>query len=249
VLESIEKNPFNTTKFGWIDSNLGSENLSKICQNYENNMLLYILNNITDKFHIQILNVCDKKYKESNNKREYYSRYQWVVCGSLFTMSKEIGIKILLRLNEIAIKTTEMGYGHAEEMFFLEILDEFYDDIERSYGDYYNILNNFIRPTLGFEYIYYKIIKNYKDKGYNKECYDCCKKVLNEIETYKVKINYEIYFSILFYYYLCTYYYKGKDEAKNIVNHIMELIRINPYIKKEYDKNSDFYKTNFNYVL
>jgi len=68
VLKIMEVNPFNTSKFGWIDSNL-NQNFSKICENYTNNMLLRVLNNVTEKFHIQILNVCDKKYKINEKKK------------------------------------------------------------------------------------------------------------------------------------------------------------------------------------
>ena len=152
VLDIIELNPFNTSKFGWIDGNAGVKiagtNNIKICENYESNKILYVLNNITDKFHIQIMNVCDKKYKLLENKREYYEQYRWVVCGCFFTCSKLIGQNILSRLYENFIATTELGYGHGEEMLYLEILDEYYDDIYRSYGDYGQIINNFIEPRL-----------------------------------------------------------------------------------------------------
>jgi hypothetical protein len=247
VLKTIEANPFRTNKFGWIDSSLGPSNLSKICQNYENHMLLNVLNNITDKFYIQILNVTDKKYKDPSNKREMYEQYRWIICGSFYTMGEEIGKKIISRINEITINTMISGYGHGDELIFLEILDEFYDDIHRSYGDYYNIVNNFIRPTKGIEYINNFIIKNYQNKGYYKECYDCCKIILNEYDSYNVKINYETYYSILFSYYISTYYYKGKVEAKQLVNYIMELVSSNPYIKIEFDKNKDFYLAQFKF--
>ena len=246
VLQIMELNPFNTTKFGWIDSNLGN-NFSKICINYENNMILNILNNITDKFHIQILNVCDKKYKDIEFKKEMYNRYRWIVCGCLFTTGIEIGKKILNRLNEIFINTTEQGYGHGEEMFYLEILDEYYDDIEKSYGDYCMILNNFINPTIGFNYIYYLIIRNYNKYCYYKESYDCCKKILFQVENFKVSIDYNIYFLILFEFYFSTLKYK-KDEAKSLVEYIMNLISKNPFIKNEFDKNKEYYITQFNYA-
>jgi hypothetical protein len=247
ILQTMDKNPFNTTKFGWIDSNLGKANLSKVCENYENNMLLYILNNITDKFHIQLLNVCDKKYKESSNRRRMYDKYRWIACGCLFTMSKEIGKRIISRINDIAVETIMSGYGHSEEQLFLEILDEFYDDIHRSYGDYYNILNNFIRPTRGFQYIDNYIIKNYQNKRYYRECYDCCKIVLEQYDSYRVKIDYTVYFSIFISYYIATYYYKGKDEALQLVNKIMASINTNPFMKQEYDKNKYFYEEIFSH--
>ena len=53
VLNTINENPFNTTRFGWIDANL-SKNFSKICEDFNNVLLLDILNNNSEKFHIQI---------------------------------------------------------------------------------------------------------------------------------------------------------------------------------------------------
>jgi hypothetical protein len=246
--KTIENNPFNTSKFGWIDSSLGS-NFSKICENYKKNTLLYVLNNITDKFHIQILNVCDKKYKESINKREMYETYRWIVCGSFYTMGAEIGKKILSRFDEIFIETTNLGYGHGDEFIFLEILDEFYDDIERSYGDYRDILNNFIRPTEDFYYINTCIISNYLKFGYYKEGYDCCKKIIEQIENFHVDTGYDFYLDVLYNYYLFTYYYKNKLEASKIVEHIKKIIYTHPLIKNEYDKQKDFYESQFNYSI
>ena len=90
----MDLNPFNTSKFGWIDSNL-KPNCAKICENYEKNMLLKILSNSrSDKFHLQILNVCDKKYKEKGHKKEMYQQYRWIVCGCLFVTGIEVGKKI-----------------------------------------------------------------------------------------------------------------------------------------------------------
>ena len=118
-------------------------------------MLPRILSKISDKFKIQVLNVCDKRFKEPDFKREYYGTYRWVVCGGFFTCGKESGTKVLKRQHEIFLKTLEQGYGHGEEMLFLELLDEFEEDIEKSYGDYGQMWNNFIEPTRNMHYIYY----------------------------------------------------------------------------------------------
>jgi hypothetical protein len=249
MLEAINLNPFNTTKFGWIDSNVGN-NFSKICLNYKNNMLLKILNNsTTDKFHLQILNVTDKRFSQSENLREYYNQYRWVVCGSFFLVgNKELGNKILNELNDVFIKTTNSGYGHGEEMFYLEILDKYYDDINRSYGDYKDIINNFLSINTSENYIYICIIKNYANYGYNRECYECCKKLITSFENYDIEINYNIYFLTLFQSYIASYYL-DKILAKNIVDKILLLINENPYIKLEYNKNKDFYDSQFKYVM
>lgn len=246
VIKSIMLNPFNTTKFGWIDANIG-EKFSKICTNYKNNMLLNILNNCSeDKFHIQILNVCNKDLIKEDRLNEYYSTYRWVVCGSLFITGKEVGLKILNELNNIFIKHTFHGYGHAEEMFYLEILDKYYDEIERSYGDYQHILNNFININVGLNYVLY-ISNNYLNHGYYKECVDCCSKALERYESYAIEIDYEIYFNFLFNLFVALFYYdniKAKDQVIKIKN----LIEINPYINNIYSLNKNFYENQFNHI-
>lgn len=245
VLQTINVNPFNTTKFGWIDAFLGIDNKIRICEDYSIDIFLQMLNNINDdKFHIQILNVNDKKYKLPENKKEYYNQYRYVVCGGLFICGKEIGIKICNRLKDIFIETTEYGFGHGEEMLYLEILDEFYDDIEKSYGDYGQIINNFIHPTRNSHYIYYLIIKRYLDFGYNKECYDCCKKVLYSIENQYIPCGFDIYFKILYAYYISSYYH-NQTETLTILNNIMDLINTNLNIKIEYEKEKIYYDSMF----
>jgi hypothetical protein len=176
---------------------------------------------------------------------EMYQHYRWIVCGCLFITEVDKGEIILSRLNEIFVETTKMGYGHGEEMFFLEVLDEFYDDIERSYGDYQHILNNFIQPTIGYDYIYNHIIKNYLQFSYHREGYDCCKKLILQIESYNVSIDNELYMNILFSFFVFTFYHKGKEEAKALVEYIKQIITENPLIRREYIKQQPFYDTQF----
>lgn len=235
VLDAIELNFFNTKRFAWVDSNLGPNNC-KIAMNYTHTMLLKVLNHDSEKFHVQVMNVCDKKFKEKINKKEMYEQYRWVVCGCFFMTGIEIGKKILRRLNENVIETTLLGFGHGEEMFYLEILDEFYDEIERSYGDYGNILNNFFGPTVNIHYINHLIAENYIKHGYFKEGYECCFKLVREIENYNSQVNYELYLSILYNYFICAYHYKNNKEANKILDHVELIVSKHPQIKIAYDK-------------
>ena len=61
------------------------------------------------------------------------------------------------------------GYGHGEEMFYLEVLDEYKDQIRGTYGDYGQILDNFIYPTRNIEYVFHTIMANYQRYGYHAE--------------------------------------------------------------------------------
>jgi hypothetical protein len=138
------------------------------------------------------------------------------------------------------ITTTELGYGHGDDLLYLEILDEFYDDIERSYGDYGQILNNFIEQRENTHYVYYLILHNYINYGYYKEAYDCSIKLLTEIESFKIDVGYFIYMKILVDYFISVKYYLP-DLTKDVSNHILKVCNDNPYMKNEYNKEKDYY--------
>jgi len=201
VLKGMEMNPFQTSTFGWIDSNLHvDDNTNKICFRYNGSRIPRILTQVNkDKFHIQVMGVVDKKYKEMEHKREYYESYRWLVSGCFFTCGIDIGKKVLTRLKEVVYNTTHAGYGHGEEMFYLEVLDEFYDDIERSYGDYGQILNNFIHISNNFHYVYGTILLPMLDHGYYREAYHCASKMIYSVENHMLdeEMDYGLYISTL----------------------------------------------------
>lgn len=238
VLNSINNNPFNTSKFGWIDSNVGIH-FKKMCVDYKNNKLLHILNQCHEnKFYLQILNVCDPNLK--NHLHEYYKQYRWVVCGCLFITSIEKGIPILNELNQIFINHTEAGYGHGEEMYYLEILDKYKEDLHLSYGDYHHILNNFIKPTVGIDYILHCIIPKYLQFKQYERCIHCCELIIEQYENYEIEINYEYYYKILFNCYV-AWFYVDKNNAKKIIEKINYLICINKIAKSTYLNDQSFY--------
>ena len=202
ILQTIEENPFQTSRVGWIDSNLDrdSDKNNKICEDYTENKLLQVLHNCDpDKFHIQVMGCVDKKYKELEHKREYYEHYRWLACGCLVVCGTEIGKRICTRLKEIVKETTLSGYGHGEEMFYLEILDEFRPHIARSYGDYGQILNNFHGLTRNLEYVYNTILASYFNAGYMEDVIDCAKYIIRGFDEHTIEgpVNYGLYISAM----------------------------------------------------
>jgi hypothetical protein len=186
LLQIINMNPFGTSKVGWLDGFVGINGKFSIYQGDDYiEKFVHTLNSINDKFRITILDVNDKRYKQDINKREYYSKYRYVVYSGFFTSGIELAIPILKRLKEIFVHTTNLGYGHGDEMLYLEILDEFDEYIDKAYGDYHYILNNFINPVYNLGYIYTNIIKKYLLYERKKECNECCKSI---IESNKKKI-------------------------------------------------------------
>lgn len=242
--ETMKSNPFQHDRFGWIDGNLdiGHEKNIKICRDYSPNKILQALEYTKpDKFHIQILNIWDKKYKPRNMKREMYQHYRWMVCGCFFTFGKSVGQRVLQRLQENFEETTIQGYGHGEEMFFLEILDEFYFEIERSYGDYIDIINNWRGPMVNIKYIYETIFIVYDFKGYYQECIDCGEALMGAFHKHDIQLEYGMYMNILeMWYNSCVTLYPENREI--YTNRIRELCKSDVFLKAEYQKKSDHFK-------
>ena len=245
--ETLQSNPFNHDRFGWIDGNLciGHYLNMKICEEYTPGKLLQAIEYTKpDKFHIQILNVLDKEYKAPHKKREMYEQYRWVVCGCFFTFGQSVGQRVLERLREVFETTTEQGYGHGEEMFFLEILDEFYDDIERSYGDYGQIINNWKTPTHNIYYIYELILKNYYNRGYYREAADCAAALMRSFHTHSVALEYWMYMHILEIWYDSTVRHCPEKQAI-CSNRIREICKTDVLLQAEYKKRVEYFDAMF----
>jgi hypothetical protein len=196
VLQTMQENPFGTSRFGWIDGSLNKMG-SKVCMDGQlSRRLLSTLHQITERFHLMILNVEDKKYKQAEWKYAYYQQARWVAVGCFFTCSERIGRPILQRLQEVIRDTIHQGVGHHEEYCYLEVLDEFYDDIQRGYGDYQQALHNMIKPTESLVYIYYNIVMKYYYHGYHRETEDVCKAIISSYDEGLPEPNMDLYVRI-----------------------------------------------------
>lgn len=233
VKQTIISNPFNTSKFGWIDSALSKDGL-KICEGNFNNLLLYNLKHAPNKFHLQILNVQDKKFKLDLHKKEYYNQPRWVVVGGFFTTPAEIGMKILTRLEDIVIHTVNLGFCGGEEAIYLEVLDEFYDDIYRTYGDYQQTLHNYIKPVKNLVYIYWLIVMKYYNFGYYRECIDVCYSIISTFDDFQIEQNFDMYVRIYSVLYL-SLIYTDKNQAANVADTIRKYYNTHPLFRHNFD--------------
>jgi hypothetical protein len=251
VIRTMDKNPFQTSRFGWIDANLG-KNFSKIAEDYHPEMFLDCLRQASDKFHIQVLTAIDKKFLKRENKPEYYEQYRWVVCGSFFTTGVPIGRKIAKRMDELFRETTTQGYGHGEEMLYLEILEELHDDLDITYGDYGQLLNNYAYPTRNLQFIHDYVFQRYLNYGYHREAYACSRKLVQGIETglefQKHPCSPQLYFSFLFGQYLSGFY-ADRENARGIVDHIYHMCEIDPLLMAQLNNNRGFYEEQFKFVM
>lgn len=189
---------------------------------------------MTDKFHLQLLNAEPKIYKEDCNKREFYEKARWIAVGGFFLTPAEIGKKILTRIQEIITHTIELGYGHGDEYFYLEILDEFYEDIHRGYGDYKDTLHNFLNPVKNLVFIYFGVVKGNYNMGYYRECIQACESILYSFDNFLTDINFDMYVRIYSILYLAL---KKLDDNKAIIvaNNIRQKYKEHPLFRNQFD--------------
>lgn len=233
VKETIQINPFNTKFFGWIDSGLHKDGI-KICESDFDKLLLSNLKNTPNKFHLTILNVEDKKYKLDEYKKEFYSHARYIAGGCLFVTPADIGMKILSRMEELIDKTINLGFGGTDEQIYLEIMDEFYDDIYRSYGDYQQTLHNYLKPVKNLVYIYWNIVMKYYNFGYYRECKDACYSIISSFDDFQTELNYDMYVRIysVLYLSLCKI---DINEAEVVATTIRKYYTGHPLFRKHFD--------------
>ena len=246
LTQTMDLNPFHTSRFGWIDANIG-KNFSKIAEDFHPEMLLNCLRQASDKFHIQVLTAIDKKFLKMEHKPDYYQKYRWVVCGSFYTTGEIIGRKIATRMDDLFKEITAQGYGHGDEMLYLEILEEFFDDIDIAYGDYRQILNNYFYPTRNVKFIHDLVLLPYSQFGYHREAYACSRKILQGIES-GVGCSPQLYFSVLFKQYLAGFY-ADRANARSLVNQVYRVCEGDPLVMAELNSNREFYEQQFQCAL
>lgn len=254
----LNENPFNTENFIWSDFNINKifkddlRTLSNEEYQYFNKTaklnFLKILHNIPEKFHINFMGVNDKKFLKDENLNEFYQKKRYFVSSGFITFKKnQKNLEIIANIKANFLKHLILGYGHGDEMLYVDILHKYYDDILKSYGDYPDIINNYFQMKTNQKYIISYIIKPNFDFKYYKECLDVCDYFLNSVEGQESEINFEYYFYVLFTKYVSAYYL-NKELAKSTLLKIYKNIEVFPAFKKIYLNKKDFYDKQFSYM-
>ena len=235
VLQTIQENPFQTDHVAWIDAFLG-ENGTKISIDGDfQTKLMYNLKHLhPNKFHIQVLNVEDKKYKEDPHKREFYEKARWIAVGAFFATATQIGIKILSCIQEIIAHTVQLGFGHSEEYFYLEILDDFFDDIHHGYGDYMYTMDNFLVPKKGLTFVYLGAVMGNYSRQYYREAQNAAEAILHSLEESYAEPNYDMYVRVCSALYRC-YQNSNPQKAYDMAQKIRHSYKTHPLFRYYYD--------------
>lgn len=181
LIESIEKNPFNTKYFGWINfciERMGYKNLKYLDE------ALFVKR---DKFSTCYIDYIP--HDLIKDTKEYFKWGRCSMCSGFFTGNKDYMYKVCNLLLEKFLYYLSLGYGHADEQLYSPVYFENPDLFEHYYGDYQEMITN-------YKYIYEApespirnfVNNSFKHRNFNK-CIECIEFILNSVKLNKCKIN------------------------------------------------------------
>lgn len=256
MLQAIDRNVFSTSHFVWFDAMIAKTTPEGVLKckisekEFSASRVLRLLHNLRDQFQVTVMNVNSKEFARPENWREFYTTYRYVVCGGVFSLRNvPKNIEILEFLKENFVRHTEAGYGHGEEMFYHEALDVYYDDMYRSYGDYGQILDNWLHPTRNLPYLFWAVVQRYVGFGYWREAEDVCTKILhpflyheNTDESYGTM---QVYCRVMYALFVATWHRHGRERASIVRRSFYDLVDAYAWFRTAYLENQSFYDVNF----
>ena len=141
----IEKNPFGSTHFSWINfciERMGYQNLLR---------LDHALGQKRNRFSTVYLD----HIKESlvKDTREYFLGGRWgrcSLCSGFFTGNAEYMYKVCDLIENKFLEYLDEGYGHADEQLMCPVYYENPDLFELYYGEYFQMITNYVDIYHGY---------------------------------------------------------------------------------------------------
>jgi hypothetical protein len=166
----IDENPFNSTHFAWINiciERMGWKNVANL-----NNALS--LNR--DKFSTCYIDYQPKELVQ--NYQEYFKYGRCGMCSGFFTGRSDYFKQFNKLMIESFYECLNQGYGHADEQLYSIVYFKNPSIFELYYGDYQQMITNYISVIDNIESPIINIIRNaFIHKNYQ-ICLDGCLKVL-----------------------------------------------------------------------
>jgi hypothetical protein len=239
VQKTIQNNPFNTTKFGWIAPKL----LTKFKSTGVD--LVTALMSVTDKLHVVIITAVDRRLSD----KDFYGGRRYVMANGLWTLGADKSY-ILSALTERFVEVTDAGCSgnsNGDEMVWPPILDRYWDQIHRSYGDYQWNLRNLNQIVDYLDRIYDLCVTGYFNLGetYHRELYDVTTALIRSPSIYRHPRTYAY---SLYYRYLAAWYLGFKEDAKASVITLGHLCRVNDEVANVVNDDVDFFVNNIDFA-
>jgi hypothetical protein len=191
--ETITRNTFKSTHFGWINfciERMGYSNIVKLDE------ALALSRN---KFSTCYIDYIPQKLVD--NAYEYFRWGRCSMCSGFFTGNYEYMYKVCDLIENKFLEYLSLGYGHADEQLYSPVYFENPEMFHHYYGDYNQMITNYTHVYESAEKPIYNFITNsYNNQDY-KKCYEACNCIWNSYCRKKCDIN-DKYIHLLCYYFM-----------------------------------------------
>lgn len=173
--EVIKDNSFGSTHFAWINiciERMGYSNVQRLDE---------ALSVKRDKFSTCYIDYIPESM--IHNKPEYFKWGRCSMCSGFFTGNAEYMWKVCDKIEEKFIEYAEEGYGHADEQLYSPVYFQNKDLFEHYYGDYRQMITNYVRIYEAAEPPIYNFVRNSFKHGDYDKCREACEFVWNSIQS------------------------------------------------------------------
>ncbi len=153
-----------------------------------------------------------------NDYDKYYSRIRWGTACGFFTADRTHMKQLCIFFDEEAVKTIELGYGHGEEQVIAVIYHEHPELFEFYYGDYNELLCNYVYPIRNIQNILFNFVNNTRECSKNDLCYLACEKVWQSYITGRCDLLLEQVVKLTEEFFICAFYMHKFEESMKFYN-------------------------------
>jgi hypothetical protein len=172
--EVITENKFQSTHFAWINfciERMGYKNLIHLEEGLAQNR---------DCFSTCYIDYIPETMVR--NTKEYFLWGRCSMCSGFFTGSANYMYKVCDLIEDAFLSYLEEGYGHADEQLFSPVYFNNPELFEHYYGDYLQMITNYVHVYDAPEPPIYNFIRNsYYAKNYEK-CIEACEFMFRSLE-------------------------------------------------------------------
>lgn len=151
VQQVMESNPFQTSRFAWMDFGLAHTAFQHSPCNPGLVMERLEVQHVPAKCRVMAVNAIPRSLLERvSNKdalQEYYERYRFSYAGSFWTCGKDYGLKFCRLVIQVVEEHIQQGYGHAEEMCMAIVIHRHPEWFSVYCGDFNDLLTNYVAPV------------------------------------------------------------------------------------------------------
>jgi len=181
--ETIESNPFNSSHFAWINVCIERMGIPNV------RYLKEALSVRRDRFSTCYIDYVPPTLV--NNTKEYFQFGRCGMCSGFFTGNAQNMFAVCGFILDKFAQYVQEGFGHADEQLYSPVYFEHPDLFEHYYGDYAQMITNYVRIRENAEAPVHNFISHAFAHGNYAKCLEACEFVIQSLKERTCHLNEE----------------------------------------------------------